>query len=318
MEKMERRNETTTPEFILLGFGDLQELQFLLFVVFLIIYIATMAGNILIVILVVTDPHLHTPMYFFLANLSCLESCYCSTIIPRMLVSFLTGNNHVSVNGCIVQLWVFGFLIASECYLLTAMSYDRYLAICKPLHYSVLMNFKVCLQLISGSFFGSFVINLILLLFVLQLHFCGHSVIDHFFCDFIPIANVACSDAHQIKLLSVLLTSICTLPPFSITITSYGCIIIAILGIPSTTGRQKAFSTCSSHLIVVTIFYGTLIIVYILPDSNGLRELKKLFSVFYTILTPLINPLIYSLRNNEVKVALRKAASKCAACKHVD
>ncbi|XP_053216546.1 olfactory receptor 6B1-like [Podarcis raffonei] len=312
MKKEEERNETNIAEFILLGFGDIQELQIFLFMLFLIIYIMTMVGNILIVVLVVLDQSLHTPMYFFLGNLSCLEACYSSTILPRMLASFLTKNQSVSVNGCIVQLWVFGFLIAAECYLLTAMSYDRYVAICRPLHYPFLMNFKICLQLVVGSWIGSFVVNVILLIFTLQLTFCGYSVIDHFFCDFIPIVNVACSDTHQIKILSLALTSICTLPPFSITIASYGCIINAILDIPSSTGRQKAFSTCSSHLIVVTIFYGTIIAVYILPDTNQLRELNKVFSVFYTILTPLLNPLIYSLRNKEVKEALRKVAYKYA------
>ncbi|XP_062994275.1 olfactory receptor 5G9-like [Elgaria multicarinata webbii] len=311
IKKLEGENGTNITEFILLSFGDVQELQILLFVVFLMIYIMTMVGNLLIVILVATDQNLHTPMYFFLGNLSFLETCYSSTILPRMLASFFSNRQSVSVNGCIMQLWFFGFLIASECYLLTAMSYDRYVAICRPLHYSVSMNFKICLQLVCGSFFGSFVINMMLLVFILQLRFCGHNVIDHFFCDFIPMVNVACSDTHHIKLLSVVLTSISTLPPFGITIASYGCIINAIFGIPSTTGRQKAFSTCSSHLIVVTIFYGTLITVYILPDTNELRELNKVFSVFYTILTPLINPLIYSLRNKEVMEAMKRAAFKC-------
>ncbi|XP_061448073.1 olfactory receptor 8U9-like [Rhineura floridana] len=309
---MEGRNETNIAEFILLGFGDLQELHIFLFVLFLMIYVMTMVGNLIIIVVVVTDQSLHTPMYFFLGNLSCLETCYSSTIIPRMLASFITENQHVSVNGCIMQLWGFGFLIAAECCLLTVMSYDRYVAICRPLHYSLLMNFKVCLQLVAGSWSCSFVINMILLIFILRLTFCSHSVIDHFFCDFIPMVNTACSDTHQIKVLSLALTSIITLPLFCITIASYGYIISAILGIPSTTGRQKAFSTCSSHLIVVAIFYGTLITVYILPETNEVRELNKVFSVFYTILTPLINPLIYSLRNKEVKEALRRAANKCA------
>ncbi|XP_053218463.1 olfactory receptor 6B1-like [Podarcis raffonei] len=314
MLTLERRNETTITEFVLHGFGELQELHILLFVVFLIIYIMTMAGNLIIVTLVVNDQHLHTPMYFFLGNLSCLETCYSSTILPRMLASLLSKNPGVSVNGCIVQLWAFVFLAVTECYLLAAMSYDRYIAICRPLHYSVLMNFKVCLQLVAGSWIGSFVIDTILLGFILQVTFCGHNVIEHFFCDFIPMMNLACSDASQVKLVSAVLTSISTLPPFVLTIASYVCIITAILGIPSTTGRQKAFSTCSSHLIVVTIFYGSLTIVYLLQDNNQLRTLNKVFSIFYTILTPLLNPLIYSLRNKEVKEALRRTANKCANC----
>ncbi|KAF7239667.1 Olfactory receptor 11A1 [Varanus komodoensis] len=312
MKKLEGSNGGNITNFILLSFGDSQELQTLLFMVFLLIYILTMASNLLIVTLVVSDQHLHSPMYFFLGNLSVLETCYSSTILPRKLVSFISKNQSVSMCGCIAQLWVFGFLIASECYLLTAMSYDRYVAICHPLHYSFLMNAKVCLHLVSGSYLSSFLINTVLLIFVLQTRFCGHTVLDHFFCDFISMINVACSDAHQVKLLSAVLASICTLPPFSITIASYGCIINAIIRIPSASGRQKAFSTCSSHLIVVSIFYGILITVYVLPDNHELKELNKLLSVFYTILTPLINPLIYSLRNQVVLDAMKRAAFKCA------
>ncbi|XP_033024640.1 olfactory receptor 6B1-like [Lacerta agilis] len=314
MLALERRNETIITEFVLRGFGELRELHILLFMLFLIIYIMTMAGNLIIVGLVVTDRHLHTPMYFFLGNLSCLETCYSSTILPRILTSLLSKNPGVSVNGCIVQLWAFVFLAVTECYLLAAMSYDRYIAICRPLHYSVLMNFKVCLQLVAGSWIGSFVIDAILLGFILQVTFCGHNVIEHFFCDFIPMMNLACSDASRVKLVSAVLTSISTLPPFILTIASYVYIITAILGIPSTTGRQKAFSTCSSHLIVVTIFYGSLTTVYLLQDNNQLRTLNKVFPIFYTILTPLVNPLIYSLRNKEVKEALRRAVNKYANC----
>nr|XP_028558759.1 olfactory receptor 11A1-like [Podarcis muralis] len=312
MQRLEWVNQTIITEFILLGFGEVRDLQILLFVVFLTDHIMTMAGNLIILTLVMTDQHLHTPMHVFLGNLSCLETCYSSTILPRLLASFITENQSVSVWGCIVQFWAFGFLAATECYLLAAMSYDRYVAICQPLHYSVLMNFKLCLQLVAGSWFGGFVINSILLIFMAQLTFCGHNVIEHFICDFIPMTKLTCSDAHQVELLSTVLSSLCTLPPFVLTITSYVYIITTVLGIPSTAGRQKAFSTCSSHLIVVTIFYGTLIIVYLLPDTTELRELNKGFSVFYTILTPLVNPYIYSLRNKEVKMALGRAIRKWA------
>uniref|UniRef100_A0A670YUA3 Olfactory receptor n=1 Tax=Pseudonaja textilis TaxID=8673 RepID=A0A670YUA3_PSETE len=306
MKKLEWRNETIITGFILHGFGDLKEIHILLFILFLIIYIMTMAGNLLIIALIVTDQHLHTPMYFFLGNLSCLETCYSSTIIPRILTSLLNESYTVSVNGCILQLWAFVFLAVTECYLLAAMSYDRYLAICRPLHYSTLMNFKICLQLVVGSWIGSFVIDTILITFFLKLRFCGHNLIEHFFCDFIPMINLACSDASQVKLVSAILTSISTLPPFFLTIVSYAYIIAAILGIPSIIGRQKAFSTCSSHLIVVTIFYGSLTVVYLFK----LRSLNKVFSVFYTILTPMINPFIYTLRNGQFKKALGKTISK--------
>uniref|UniRef100_A0A8C3SGC6 Olfactory receptor n=1 Tax=Chelydra serpentina TaxID=8475 RepID=A0A8C3SGC6_CHESE len=300
-------NQTTITEFILLGFGDLPQLHILLFLLFLVIYIATVAGNSLIIALVVTDQHLHTPMYFFLGNLSCLETCYTSTILPRVLASLLTGDRSISVMGCIAQLYIFGSLAGTECFLLSVMSYDRYLAICKPLHYATLMNVRLCLQLVVGSWIGGFVSVAFLISVMSQLTFCGPNEIDHFFCDFSPIMKLSCSDTHWLEVSAVIHSSLFTFPPFLLTLASYVSIIATILRIPSTTGRQKAFSTCSSHLIVVTIFYGTLIIVYLLSDSDALRVLNKVCSVFYGVLTPLVNPLIYSLRNKEVKEALRKA-----------
>ncbi|XP_060111186.1 olfactory receptor 6C4-like [Heteronotia binoei] len=304
-------NQTITREFILLGFGDLQEfLQILLFFLFFIIYVMTISGNILIILLVVTDPHLHTSMYFFLGNLSFLEVCYTSTIWPRMLASFVTGNRAVPVHACITQFWVFGSLAATECYLFSAMSYDRYVAICKPLHYMTIMNNKVCLFLVAASWFWGFVENTVLIVFVFQLTFCGHNEIEHFFCDYTPIIQLSCTDTYKAQLALTVLASVCTFPAFMFTIASYVCIIMTILKIPSKTGRKKAFSTCSSHLVVVSVFYGTIIIVYVLPKTEMLKELNKVFSVFYTVLTPLINPLIYSLRNKEVKMAWRRTLSK--------
>ncbi|XP_065419329.1 olfactory receptor 2AP1-like [Chrysemys picta bellii] len=311
MADTEQRNQTSLTEFILLGFGTVPKLQILLFLLFLVIYIVTMAGNILIVVLVVADQHLHTPMYFFLGNLSCLETCYTSTILPRMLAGFLTGNRTISIGGCITQFYFVGFLAATECYLLAAMSYDRYLAICKPLHYATLMNGSFCLQLAAGSWINGFLAIIIVVSLMLQLTFCGANEIDHFFCESTQIINLYCNDIYQVELVITIVAALLTLPPFALTGTSYICIISTILRIPSTTGRQKAFSTCSSHLIVVTIFYGTLIIVYLLPKTNTLRDLNKVFSVFYTVLTPMTNPFIYSLRNKEVKEAVRKMVSKC-------
>ncbi|XP_024056584.1 olfactory receptor 11A1-like [Terrapene carolina triunguis] len=311
MEKGEGNNQTYVTEFNLLGFGNFSELQILLFLLFLVIYIVTVAGNILIMVLVVTDQHLHTPMYFLLGNLSCLETCYSSTILPRVLASLLTGDRTISVSGCITQFYFFGVLVASECYLLSVMSYDRYLAICKPLHYMVLMNGRICLQLATVSWMGGFMATTIVTCLMSQLHFCGPNEIDHFLCDFTPVIKLSCSDTSLITLVTFILSSIDTLPPFLFTLTSYVFIISTILRIPSTTGRRKAFSTCSSHLIVVTVFYGTLMIVYVLPDTETLRELNKVFSLFYTILTPMVNPLIYSLRNKEVHCALRKLINNC-------
>uniref|UniRef100_A0A452GJ53 Olfactory receptor n=1 Tax=Gopherus agassizii TaxID=38772 RepID=A0A452GJ53_9SAUR len=303
-------------KFILLGFGNLPQLQILSFLVFLVIYIVTVSGNMLIIVLVVADQHLHTPMYFFLGNLSCLETCYTSTILPRLLASLLTGDRTISVSGCFVQFYCFGCLITTECYLLAVMSYDRYLAICKPLHYATLMNSRLCLQLAAGSWISGFLTCVITMWFMLQLIFCGPNEIDHFFCDFSPMLKLSCSDTSMITLVSFILASINTPCPFLLTVTSYVCIIATILRIPSTTGRQKAFSTCSSHLIVVTVFYGTLMTVYLLPKTSTLKALNKVFSVFYTVLTPMLNPLIYSLRNKEVKEALRKMELKLADAAH--
>ncbi|XP_038226703.1 olfactory receptor 6B1-like isoform X1 [Dermochelys coriacea] len=310
---MHLRNQTTVTEFILLGFWDLPVLKILLFLMFLVIYMATMVGNILITALVVADQHLHSPMYFFLGNLSCLETCYTSTILPRVLASLLTGDKTISVSGCITQLYFFGSLVATECCLLAAMSYDRYLAICKPLHYSTLMNTRFCLQLAAGSWLNGCLATAIFVLFMSHLIFCGPNEIDHFYCDLIPLIKLSCSDSHLIILLDFVLACVFTLPPFLLTVTSYVCILTTILRIPSTTGRQKAFSTCSSHLIVVTIYYGTLMIVYMLPKRDTLSILNKVLSLCYTVLTPLVNPLIYSLRNREVKEALSKAVSKHVA-----
>ncbi|XP_067411448.1 olfactory receptor 2AP1-like [Emydura macquarii macquarii] len=304
------RNQTTVTEVILPGFGKLPDLQILLFLVFLVIYIATMTANILIMVLVVTDQHLHTPMYFLLGNLSSLETCYTSTILPRMLASLLTGDRAISVSACITQFFFFAFLGAIECYLLAVMSYDRYLAICKPLHYSTLMNSRLCLQLVAGSWLNGCLAPAIFAFFISQLIFYGPNEINHFYCDPIPLMELSCSDTHLVILLDFLLSCVFTLPPFLLTLTSYACIIATILRIPSTTGRERAFSTCSSHLIVVTVFYGALMIVYLLPKHESLRDLKKVLSLSYTVLTPLVNPLIYSLRNREVKAAWSKALHK--------
>ncbi|XP_067388888.1 olfactory receptor 10A4-like [Emydura macquarii macquarii] len=306
-------NQTAITEFILQGFGDLPDLQILLFVLFLVIYIATMVGNSLVMVLIVADQNLHSPMYFFLGNLSCLETCYSSSILPRMLASLLTGDRTISVSGCITQMYFFGVLAATECCLLAAMSYDRYLAICKPLHYSTLMNARSCLCLVVGSWLSGWLITTILILFILHFIFCGPNEIDHFYCDVSPLMKLCCGDTCLIVMFQFMVSCVFTLPPFLLTLTSYVCIIATILRIPSATGRQKAFSTCSSHLIVVTIFYVTLMIVYMLPIPNTLRVLKKVLSLCYTVLTPLVNPLIYSLRNREVKEALSKVLNQYVA-----
>lgn len=301
---------TNIRNFILLGFGDHPKLQAFLFLAFLVIYLITMVENLLLIVLVVVDMHLHTPMYFFLANLACLEICYTSTILPRMLFSFLTGDRTISLNGCVVQYYFFGSLASTECYLLAVMSYDRYVAICKPLRYTTLMNGRLCFGLIFGSWISGLLSNTIITSLVLQLLFCGPNEISHFFCDLGPVLKLSCNNTHLVEIMTSILASIDTMPPFLLTLVSYVCIIVNILRISSKAIRQKAFSTCSSHLIVVTIFFGSLIMVYIVPKNQTLKELQETFSLFYSVLTPMVNPLIYSLRNREVKEALYRTARK--------
>ncbi|XP_060639275.2 olfactory receptor 2AP1-like [Anolis sagrei] len=305
-------NKTMTTEFILLGFSGGQGVQILLLLLFLVIYMLTISGNLLIILLIVSDQHLHTPMYYFLGNLSCLETFYSSVILPRMLYSLLTGDRSISLIGCITQFYIFGILVTTECFLLAAMSFDRYLAICKPLHYTNYMNDKLCIQLAVGSWLGGGLAITITISFMSQLVFCGMNEIDHFFCDFGPVINLSCSNTRIIGTLVFIMSFLCAFPPFLLTWVSYVCIITSVLRVPSTSGRQKAFSTCSSHLVVVTVFYGTLIIVYVVPKTSTLRELNKVFSLLYTMLTPLVNPLVYSLRNKDVQEALKKIPSKLA------
>ncbi|KAF1426795.1 Olfactory receptor 6B1, partial [Spheniscus magellanicus] len=306
VEKGGRDNGTSPLGFLLVGMGNVPTAQTALFLLSLIIYLVTVVGNILIVVLVVAEQHLHTPMYFFLGNLSSLETFYSSAILPRLLASFLTGDRTISAHGCVAQFYFFAALATTECYLLAAMSYDRYLAVCQPLLYASLMTWKVCLQLVAGSWLLGLLVSTVLTSLLPQLQFCGPRTINHFFCDFTPLLELACGDTSMATLVAFVFGFLDVVFPFLFTLASYVCIIAAILRIPSNVGRQKAFSTCSAHLAIVAAFYGSLFVVYVLPRTAPLWQLSKVFSFFYTVLTPLINPLIYSLRNREVREALRK------------
>ncbi|NXF12716.1 OR5BL protein, partial [Smithornis capensis] len=306
MANQDWKNETVVTEFILLNFGNGPELDSLFFLMFLSIYFVTITGNTFIIVLVMVNQHLQTPMYFFLGNLACLEICYSSNILPRMLLSYVSGDTSISVSGCFTQYYFFGCLAAAECYLLAAMSYDRYLAVCKPLHYLSHMDTRLCLQLAAASWASGFLSNSILTSLISNLDFCGPNEIDHFFCDSFPLMKLSCSDTRVVGFVTSVVAGVCSLPPFLLTFSSYLYIIGTVVRIPSATGRKKAFSTCSSHLTVVILFYGSILAVYELPHHNTQISSNKVFSVFYTILTPLLNPLIYSLRNKEVKEALQK------------
>lgn len=269
-------------------------MQSFLFLLFLVIYVVTVIGNVLIFVLVVADRHLHKPMYFFLCNLSCLETCYSSTILPRMLSSFLTGDKSISIGSCITQFYFFGSLAVTESFLVSVMSCDRYLAVCKPFHYRAVMNSRYCLQLVAWSWMDGFLVMAISCFLISQHSFRGPKIIDHFFCDFTPVIKLSCCDTGLTEMLVFILSSVCALPPFLLTLVSYMCVITTVLRMSSTTGMQKALSTCFSHLIVNTVFYGSLIMVYVLPKTKTLRALNKVFSVFYTVVAPLLNPFIYS------------------------
>jgi len=286
MGEGQRDNQTSPREVLLLGLGNVPELQTLLLLLTVMIYSVTVVGNFLIMVLVVADQHLHTPMYFFLGSLSFLETCYSSTILPRLLASFLTGDRTISAHDYMAQLYFFGSFAATECYLLAAMSYDRYLAICQPLLCVSLMTWKVCLGMSAVSCLVGSLVSAVVTFLLSQLQFCGPQVIDHFFCDFTPLLELCCSDIMVVKLITFFLFIL----DIIITLASYVCIIAAILRIPSSMGRQKAFSTCSSHLTVMTVCYGTLIIVYVPLRTAPLRQLNKVFSFFYTVLTPLVTP----------------------------
>ncbi|XP_029436676.1 olfactory receptor 6B1-like, partial [Rhinatrema bivittatum] len=303
---MEAENQTAVTEFILLGFPGHGRLHLLLSLLFSFIYILTLAGNVIIVAVILFNCHLHKPMYFFIGNFSFLEICYTTATVPKMLSGFLTEENTISFTACFVQLYFFFSLGATESLVLTAMGYDRYLAICNPLRYSTIMSSRVCINLTMSCWATGFMIYLLPISLIANSHFCGPNEINHFFCDAGPLLQLSCSRSHTTEIICYTYTSILILSAFLLTMVSYICIIIAILKIPSTAGRQKAFSTCASHLTVVIIFYASIIFMYVRPTAKYPFDLDKVVGVFYAILVPLLNPLIYSLRNKEVIEGLKK------------
>ncbi|XP_060111101.1 olfactory receptor 10A2-like [Heteronotia binoei] len=311
MENYRQHNGTATNLLILLSFGNLQELKLLIFLLVLAVYIITLVGNFLILIVVSMDKKLHTPMYFFLGNLSFLEIWYTANITPKMLVDLLRKEKTIYLVGCFIQLYIFCALGTVECFLLLLMSYDRYLAICNPLHYVKLMNWNYCFKLTAGTWLWGFLLAAGLNFIVsTSLTLCGPNQVDHFFCDLTPLLKLSCSDTHPAEVAIFVACFAVSLFPFLLTITSYINIISTILKIPSSSGKTKAFSTCSSHLIIVTIFYGTLAITYIVSVGTQSVELNKILSLLYTVLTPMFNPIVYSLRNKDVKEALTKFLGK--------
>ncbi|XP_003341561.2 olfactory receptor 5F1-like [Monodelphis domestica] len=298
-------NYTTVTEFILLGLTDSTELQIILFVLFLLIYTLTMIGNAGMIMLIKTDSQLHTPMYFFLTSLSLTDIVYSSTITPKMLTDLLSERKIISFAGCFLQMYVFIALITTECILFGLMAYDRYVAICNPLLYTVIMSKTVCLKMAMGAFTAGFLNSIIHTSYISSLSFCGSNVIHHFFCDSPPILKLSCSDTQMNEMIIFICAGINMLGTLLIILTSYIYILFSILRLHSVDGRRKAFSTCASHLTAIVIFYGTEIVTYLCPSSSYSPTQGKVLSVFYTVVIPMLNPLIYSLRNEEVKRALK-------------
>ncbi|XP_028718515.1 olfactory receptor 145-like [Peromyscus leucopus] len=303
-------NGSSVTEFILLGLTDNPDLQIPLFLVFLVMYMITALGNLTLIILIVLNSHLHSPMYFFLFNLSFIDLCYSSVVTLKMLMNFLVKKNVIGFAGCMTQLYFFCFFVISECYVLTAMAYDRYVAICNPLMYNVAMSPKVCFFLMIGSYLMGFFDAMIHTGCILRLTFCDGNAINHYFCDLLPLMKLSCTSTYvnEIEIFIVGGKDI-TLPSIVVFI-SYGFILSSILQIRSTAGKSKAFSTCSSHIIAVSMFYGSCAFMYLKPSSIGSLNEGKVSSVFYNIVVPMMNPLIYSLRNKDVKVALRKTLNR--------
>nr|XP_002709197.1 olfactory receptor 1013-like [Oryctolagus cuniculus] len=302
---MEKSNHTVT-EFILLGFTTNPVLQLVLFVVFLGVYSVTLVGNTTLLVLICNDSQLHTPMYFFIGNLSFLDFWYSSVYTPKILVTCISEDKSISFAGCLSQFFFSAGLGYSECYLLAAMAYDRYVAISNPLLYAQAMTRRLCISLVLVSYTGGFINAIILASNTFTLDFCDDNVIDDFFCDVPPLIKLACDvrESYQAVVYFLLATSVVT--PTVFILTSYLFIIAAILRIRSTQGRLKAFSTCSSHLISVTLYYGSILYIYSRPSSSYSLERDKMVSTFYTVLFPMLNPMIYSLRNKDVKEALKK------------
>nr|XP_005309812.1 olfactory receptor 1044-like [Chrysemys picta bellii] len=307
---MEKGNHSEATEFILSGLTDRPELQVPLFVLFLLIYGVTLVGNGGMILLIKIDPRLHTPMYFFLSNLSFCDLCYSSIISPKMLQNFLSQRKSISYTACVVQMYLFYAFSDVECLLLAVMAYDRYVAICNPLLYTVTMSRQFCKQLVAGVYAVGVVDSMIYACFTFRLSFCSSNIINHFFCDIPPLLALSCSDTRINEIVMFILACCIIVSSLVTVLLSYVYITSTILKIRSSEGRRKAFSTCSFHLTAVVLLFGTLLFMYLRPTSSYSMDTDKVASVFYTLVIPMLNPLIYSLRNTEVKDALRKAMNK--------
>ncbi|XP_060110841.1 olfactory receptor 2D2-like [Heteronotia binoei] len=307
---MENENHTSVTEFILVGLANSQKTRICLFLIILLTYSLTVMGNLVIIVLVRGDSSLHTPMYFFLSNLSVLEICFVTSSMPQMLAHLLSGNGAISFIRCMSQMYITVCLGSVECFLLGAMAYDRYLAICHPLLYVITMSRRRQVQLASASWANGFLLTSVNVSFILRLPYCGPNRINHFFCDMPIVLKLACTDIRVTERTVIILAALIVVLPFSIILTSYILILSSVIRMRSAAGRRKAFSTCASHLIVVTLFYGILIIVYLTPGSDRAPGHDKELAVFYMVVTPLLNPIIYTLRNKDIHRAMSRMVQR--------
>ena len=307
---MKGTNASTPAGFILLGFSDQPHLEMVLLLVVSIIYILTLMGNTAIILVSYFNPKLHTPMYFFLSNLSFLDLCFTTSIVPQMLWNLKGPDKTISYTGCVIQLYVALGLGSTECVLLTVMAYDRFNAICRPLHYAVIMHPKLLQQLAALAWISGFVGSTVQTILVFQLPLCSHHMVDDLMCEEPALIKIACVNTTFLENELSIAIFLYVVIPLGLILASYGCIVRSVLKIKSTEGRRKAFGTCGSHLIVVVLFFGTIISVYIQPKSKYTQNYSKFLSLFYTVVTPSLNPLIYTLRNKEVKWALRRLVGR--------
>ncbi|XP_028566674.2 olfactory receptor 6N1-like [Podarcis muralis] len=299
-------NQTEVTEFIMMGFPSLQPFHKPLFLLLLLVYLFTIFGNLLVFTIIRTNPKLHTPMYFFVSVLSFLEICYTAATIPKMLSNLLSERKRISFSGCLLQIYFFHSLGATECYLLTIMAYDRYLAICSPLRYPAVMTSKLCIRLAASCWVCGLLGPIAEIVLASKLPFCGPNKIEHIFCDFPPLLSLACTDTSINVLVDFTVNACKILATFLLIMTSYLQIIRAILRIRSATGRKKAFSTCAAHLTVVVIFFGSILFMYVRLTKSYSLDYDRALAVVYAVLTPFLNPIIYSLRNKEIKAALKR------------
>nr|XP_001490710.2 olfactory receptor 6N2-like [Equus caballus] len=307
---MERANRTLVTEFVFLRFSDSAHLQLLFFCLFLMIYFLSLVGNALIVLTVALDGRLHTPMYFFICNLSLIELWYTTVTVPKMLANFLCSQGVISVPSCIAQYYFFFSLAGTELFILTTMAFDRYAAICRPLHYPLLLSPQTCSTLAGICWSVGFLCPMFPSFLLAQISFCTPNQINHFFCDADQIFRLSCTDTYAIQVVGYALSTVVILGALVFTMASYAQIMVTILAMASATARHKAFSTCTAHLSVVTIYFGTLIFMYVRPAVKYESNINKIVAIFYSVITPLLNPLIYTLRNKDVKDALKVLVSR--------